>query len=197
MSRTIQITNSQDPKSPWIWQWDEAGRMIVPAGGDIVRADGTSVLGCENSIQTADQNQLDWKKYTVSFAGSTITVTDPRGTATQIVAEADCFQRIPLFRLPAGGWLDQAVIVTGSGFVCDTAASVTCGLGMEQHDDFFVACRHELLTGTGIITQNTGQGTSTLAGGLVFLTLDVMASVVANITAGTVNVCVRFSHLPL
>jgi len=196
MSRTIQITNSQDPKSPWIWQWDDAGRMIVPAGGDIVRADGGSLLAA--STPTPAPAQSDWKKYTVSFGPGAVTVTDGQGDQTQFAAAADCFQRIPLFTLPAGGWLDQAVIVTGTSMACDSAVSVTCGLGMEQHDDFFAACCHELLkSATGTLTTAAGTGTSTLAGGLVFLTLDVLASVVANVTQGSVNVYVRISHLPL
>ena len=46
-------------------------------------------------------------------------------------------------------------------------------------------------------TQNTGSGTNDLRGGLVFLTLDVLGSVIANIESGTVNVWIRTSQLPL
>lgn len=195
MSRTIQITNSKNTSSPWVWQWDSEGKMIVPQGGDIVTANGRSLM---DGTVTQNTPQSLWQKYTVSALSGGFVVTDNSGQTTNIDAVVDCEQRIPLFRLPAGGYLSQAVLSTQTRFVCDSAVSITCGLGMEQYDSFFVPCTHEVLAGrVGSLTHNSGHGTSELSGGTVFLTIDVLGSVVAAIEAGSVDVWVHIDQLPI
>ncbi len=176
-----------------------AAAMVVDSGASLA-ATGTGTITATSLGSALAANYPTWIKCTVTNSTTNLVVSGTGCTSATIAKAGALTQTIPLFVLPAKGYVHNYRIKTSTAF--GGTATLTSGLGTTAATDLFLvsATGYNLKTAVSNTQITTAQalvtGSDTAASTSVVLSLTATTDNISSINAGVVDVWVMTSTLP-
>ncbi len=176
-----------------------AAAMVVDTGASLA-ATGTGTITATSLGSALAANYPTWIKCTVTNSTTNLVVSGTGCTAATIAKAGALTQTIPLFALPAKGYVHNYRIKTSTQFAGPT--TLLAGLGTTGSTDLFLVSSTGYNLKTAVSnTQITTSlplvaGSDTAAASNVVLSLTTTIDNITTINAGAVDVWVMTSTLP-
>ncbi len=173
--------------------------MVVGSGSTLATT-GTGTITATSLGSALAANYPTWIKCTVTDSTTNLVVSGTGCTAATIAKAGALTQNIPLFALPAKGYVHNYRIKTSTQFA--GTATLLSGLGTTGSTDLFLvsATGYNLKTAVSNTQISTSlplvAGSDTAAATNVVLSLTATTDNITSINAGAVDVWVMTSTLP-